>query len=157
MSDKDRKPAERYYDYHLRTVMLGLLLVVGLGVYNLIRVFGAGNERLGMAVPAIIVAVAIIALITLELVTLRGRRWRRRDPEVQAILRDEWRLTNVNRGYRVAFWVMLCAQWPLMPIMAYVPVHPERSVVGMGIGTALLGLGAFLASYLYFSRQPGDG
>ncbi len=157
MSDAEQKLSERYYVYHKRAMGLTVLMVTGMAVYNLVEVIGTDDRtRLaGLTGATLILIVYIVSLLAVRLVTLGGRAWRVRDREVQAILHDEWMQTNLSRARQTAFWTMLLAQWPMMFFMAYVP--PEPSVVGMGILTVMLGIGAYFASYLYFSRQRSDG
>jgi hypothetical protein len=157
MSDAEQNMLERYYVYHKRAMGLTLLMVAGMAIYNVVQVIGTGDRTplAGLTGATLILIIYIVSLLTVQLVTLHGRAWRVRDPQAQVILQDEWTQTNLSRARQTAFWTMLLAQWPMMFFMAYVP--PEPSVVGMGILTVTLGIGAYFASYLYFSRQRSDG
>lgn len=157
MGEPGRVPSERYYVVYQRSMVAGLLFVVCLGAYELVKVLrpASGRPEWGDLLGLVIVAAYLVLLLVMQLVTLRGRLWRARDPEVQTILRDEWTLANRSRAFQMAFWVMVWAQVPLMFFMAVVP--PQPSVLGMAAMTMALGLGAFFATYLYHSRRPSDG
>lgn len=157
MGEPGRVPSERYYVVYQRSMAAGLLFVVCMSVYSVLKLLrpASGRPELGDLVGPIIAVAYFVLLLAIQVVTLRGRLWRAREVEAQTILRDEWILANRSRAYRTAFWVMLCAQVPMMFFMAYVP--PAPSVLGMGEMTGMLGLGAFFAAYLYYSRRPSDG
>src|SRR5687767_10912325 len=113
MSKLDTKPSERYFVAHQWTMVLGLIFVLALCIYNLVEVF---NPTTGGPKPGVflISAAFIVVLLAVQFVILRSRMWRPGDAAAQTILRDEWVLTNHTRAARTAFWVMLCAQWPMM-------------------------------------------
>lgn len=158
MSESEGKPAERYYLYYRRELVLSLIFMLCLAVYFLVGLFSAAPGRRWL-VGLIISACYLVLMLALQLLTLRGRRWRVRDREARTVLGDEWLRASRSRAFQTAFWVMLGAQWPMMFVVAYAPPEPSigSSVVGMGTLTMVLGLGAFVGSYLYYSRQPSDG
>lgn len=86
--------------------------------------------------------------------TLGGARWDRRNPEVRAIVEDEWRRSNMDRARRVAFVVVLGAQLPLGLTLAFLP--SLRAVMAMAVATITLGLSTLLALFLYFDRDTVD-
>jgi hypothetical protein len=155
MRESERKETERYYLTYQRSMLLGLIFVVCLGGTFMVQVFWPGNDGAGLLGALAVSVVYAIALFAVHRVTLGGRSWRVRDPEVQTVLRDEWTRASRNRAFRVAFLVTFWAQVPLMFIMSYLP--PEPSVPGVAWVTMTLGLATYYASYLYFSRQQNDG
>lgn len=152
MSNSEQPESERYYLTHQRIMGLGLLFAVGMTVYVLLDLFGGPTTADG---GWIIIGVYFVGIVIVRLATLQGRRLRLRDPQFQAVARDEWVSTNRGRAAQAAFMVMLFAQLPLMKLMAEVPV--ERAAEAMGGLSVLLGLAAFFGSYLYVSRQERDG
>ena len=154
MSDSNRKLSERYYLTYQRSVLLGLLFILVVGGYFLMKVLDPARDPSGLG-GLTIALVYLILLIAVQLATLRGRRWRGRAAEAQAVVQDEWTTKNRGRAFQTGFWVMMAAQYPLMFVMAYLPAQP--SVMGMAFMTWTAGLGAYHVSYLYFSRQQSDG
>lgn len=154
MSDSDRKLPERYYLTYQRSVFVGLIFVLVLGAYFLMRVFRPTGDTQGPVGP-IIALVYLVLLVVVQLVTMGGRRWRGRDAEARAVLQDEWTARSRARAFQTAFWVMMAVQYPLMFVMAELPA--PRPVMGMAYTTWTVGLIAYHVSYLYFSRQQSDG
>ncbi len=157
VSERAGKDSERYYRAYQRHMAAGLVFVVCLVAYNVWRFFEPANTALQSLYSLLIGAAFLIALLIVHLVTLRGHLWNPRGAGERTVLQDEWVGRNRGRATAIAFWVMLGAQVPMTFVMAYVPSRPEQGVVGMGTMTFLLGLGTFLAAFLYYSRQPSDG
>ena len=156
MSESDWKHSERHYLAYQRGAVVCLLFAVATGAYFLAAVLGAlrGREAFGGATG--LVALFVTALAGVFLITLRGRLWRRSDPEAQLVLRDEWTRRNWNRACRNGFAVVMWAQLPLAFLMERLASKPSFS--GMAGLSMTLGVGAFFATYLYVGRQPqGDG
>jgi len=156
VSDREVKDSERYYRTYQRGMVLGLVFVVCLAAYEVVGLFRPASAGWGVG-GLLIGAAYLVLLLIVSLVTLGGRVWKARGPSERRVLDDEWIRLSRGRGFEIAFWVMILMQWPMMFFMAYVPSRPERGVVGMGSMTILLGLMAFFASALYYSRQPSDG
>ncbi len=154
MSEREVKDSERYYLAYRRSMVVGLLFVLCLGGYYLVGLVRPPSAGLG---GLLIVAGYLALTLIVNLVTLRGRVWHARGPGERRVLGDEWIRLNRSRAFQIAFWVMMGVQVPMMFVMAYVPSRPERGVFGMATMTMVLGLLAFFASYLYYSRQPNDG
>jgi hypothetical protein len=154
MSESDTR-AERYELAHKRSVVVGLAFGVSMCGFFAAWAFDLISERAADWGALILPAAFLVSLLTVRVVTLRGRYWRRRDPVAEDACRDEWMLVNRNRAVWAAFRVVMWAQVPLMFLMTR--VAPGRSVVGMAGLTMALGAGAFFASFLYFNRQPSDG
>lgn len=156
MSESDWKHSERHYLAYQRGAVVCLLFAVATGAYLLAAVFGALSDWLVSDGAMSIVALFVTALLAVSLVTLRGRLWRRSDPEAQLVLRDEWTRRNWNRACRNGFAAVMWAQLPLAFLMER--LAPTPSFSGMAGLSMTLGVGAFFATYLYVGRQPqGDG
>ena len=155
MDDASRIPSERHYRFHLRRMALGLAFSLALGVGMIVALVRPGPQTALVVAPTVVFMVAMIALD----VALRGRRWRRPDPEDARIARDEWVRTNIGRARWVALIAIWAAQAPLMFLVAYLPPDPTvgKSVVGMSLLTMVSGGTGFFASYLIYSRQAFDG
>lgn len=148
--------SERYLRFSHRTMVALLILTIVLGGICLAMALSLGDTPRWMtqAVGVLFVAV-VIGLATLQKVTLQGDRWDPKSPEVQAVLQDEWRQTNLNRAIRVAFIVVLMAQIPIGLLVAQLP--SLRAVMAMAITTLTLGMATLIALFLFFSREERDG
>ena len=161
MSESDWKHSERYYLAYQRGAVVCLLFAVATGAYFLAAVLGTLNSREVFGGATGLVALFVTSLVAVSVVTLRGRLWRRSDPEAQLILRDEWTRRNWNRACRSGFAVVMWAQLPLAFLMERLASKPSFS--GMAGLSMTLGVGAFFATYLYVGRQQegeqqqGDG
>jgi hypothetical protein len=155
MSKSVRKQTERYYLAYQRGAVVGLLFgVVAAGLF-LAVLFRLMSPGLARVTALIIMALFIITLLSVHFITLRGRLWHPRAPEAQRVLRDEWTRKNWNRACRTGFFVVMWAQVPLAYFVNGLP--PEPDVPAMAALTMALGVAAFFGSYLYHSRQQGDG
>jgi hypothetical protein len=155
MRESEWRRSESYYLAYQRGAVVCLLFAVATGAYFLAAVFGGLSGWLVFDGAIGMVALFFTALLAVSLVTLRGRLWRRRDPEAQLVLRDEWTRRNWNRACRIGFAAVMWAQLPLTFLMDR--LAPAPSFSGMAGLSMTLGAGAFFASYLYVGRQPGDG
>ena len=157
MTKREAKHSERYYLAYQRSMAVGLVFIVCLGVYYMVAVVLGPDSGRHWPWSLLIAAAYVALLLIVELVTLGGRVWYWRRPAERTVLNDEWTRASRGRAFQTAFWVTLGVQWPMMFVMAYLPSRPERGVVGMGLMTPLIGLGTFFAAYLYYGRQPSDG
>lgn len=155
MHESERKEPERYYLAYQRLALVGLLSTSVVGVYFLAVVFGGLGGILARSSALILIVLFVIAFVAIPFITLRGRLWRRSDPEARLVLHDEWTHRNRNRAYRTAFAVVMWAQLPLAFLMNR--LASERSFSGMAGLSMALGAAAFFATYLYAGRQQGDG
>ena len=155
MRESEPKESERYYLAYQRGAAVCLIFSVAVGGYFLAVVFGGVSGGLVPGGALTLIALFGISLLTVHLVTLRGRLWRRRDPGTQLVLRDEWTRRNWNRACRTGFFVVMWAQLPLAFLMKR--LAPEPSFSGMAGLSMTLGVFAFFASYLYLGRQQDDG
>ena len=155
MSITQTEQSERYYRAYQRWMGVALVYVLSLIVYNAFKIFTPVTDGIPLA-PLVITAGAFALLLVVQLATLRGHFWNLRDPGARSVAADEWLRTNRARATLAASWVMFGVQVPMTFVMAYLPPRAEQGVVGMGVMTMLLGLGSFLAAYLYYSRQRRD-
>jgi len=155
MSDAAREQTEQHYLAYQRAAVVGLLVGMvasGLFLGVLFRLISPG---LANVTALSIMALFVVALLAVQLITLRGRLWRPRGPEAQRVLRDEWTRKNWNRACRTGFFVVMWAQLPLAYFVAGLPPAPWGP--SMAALTMALGITAFFASYLYHSRQLDGG
>jgi hypothetical protein len=154
MTEMERNRPERHYRAYQRAAVVCLLFAVAVGGFFL--AVGSGVLRDGPAQGAALSLVVLfaVALLSVPVVTLRGRLWRRRDPQAQLVLRDEWTRRNWSRACRVGFGAVMWAQLPLAFLIDRLASEPSLSLMA-GLSMAL-GAGAFWATYLYVGRQPAD-
>jgi len=155
MSESIPTRSERYLRYSQRNMVALLVLTVVVGALCLAMAFRVdAAPRWLVQGGALIGVAAAIGLGALKSVTLRGTRWDPKSPEVQAVMRDEWRRTNMDRAMRVAFVVVLTAQIPIALLVASLP--SLRATMAMAVTTLTLGLATLIALYLFLSRQQKD-
>ena len=154
MNEIERNGPERYYRAYQRTAVVCLLFVVAVGGYFL--AIGSGGLSGGARPKAALTLVVLfaVAFLAAPAVTLRGRRWRRSDPQAQLVLHDEWTRRSWNRACRAGFGAVMWAQLPLALLLDRLAAEPSLAVMA-GLSMTLGG-GAFWATYLYVGRQPAD-
>lgn len=100
----DSRP-ERYLRFSHRTMVALLVITVVVGGLCLTMALRPGDVPRWMTSAVVLLPMVIATgVVTLQKVTLRGDRWDPESPEVQAVLQDEWRRTNMDRAIRVAFF-----------------------------------------------------
>ena len=82
--------------------------------------------------------------------SLKGKRFTTHDPDVRAVLQDEFRRANLNKAFRCAFFTVFILQVPLGLAVWNHPTHV--ALYFMGGFTVLLGVMALMAFFLYFDR-----
>jgi len=155
MSESERMEVERYYLAYQRGALVCLLCAAVVGVYFLAVALGGLGRPPAGSDALVLVALFVTLLLAVSFVTLRGRLWRRSDPEARLVLRDDWTRRNWNRACRSGFAVVMWAQVPLAFVMNRMASEP--SFEGMAGLSMTLGIGAFFATYLYVGRQQLDG
>ena len=155
MSETVRNQSERYYLAYQRGAGVCLLFSIATGAHLLAVAFGGLSGGVVRDGALVLISLFVVSLLVVALVTLRGRLWRRSDPEAKLVLRDEWTRRNWSRACRIGFAVVMWAQLPLAYLM--IRLAPEPSFSGMAGLSMTLGMGAFWATYLYLGRQQGDG
>ena len=144
--------AEKLLVFSRRSMVFTLVLIIAVGAFCLaiaIWPFAPGWPR--VIVPLTLLAASLMAGLR---ATLQGERWDPRTAEVQIILRDEWRQSNMNRALRIAFTVVLGAQLPLGWLVASLP--SLQAVMAMAVVTTTLGLATVIGLFLVFDRDT-DG
>jgi len=156
MAESPDSRSERYLRSSHRTMVALLILTIVLGGFCLAMALDLGDTPRWMVQTGGVFYVAVVIGFTvLQKTTLRGERWDPKSPEVQAVLQDEWRRTNLDRAMRVAFIVVLIAQIPIGLLVAHLP--SLRAVMAMAISTLTLGMATLIALFLFFSREEQDG
>lgn len=152
MSEESR--SEPFVRFSQGGLLLALCLVLAMGIVGLAVV---ARPELGfgwMATFSWMLPMAIAIGLALQRSTLRGNRWKPDAPQVQAVLRDEWRRQAMDRAFRLAFVTMPIVQLPLALVLGSLP--GKRAVMGMAVATSVLGLATFLALTLIFGRAAAD-
>lgn len=152
MTDPTTDRSELFLRYSRRSmfVSLGFILVMGsLAIALAISPDGAASRFLTGA-PWLIPIACVIVVGAMQ-ATLRGNRWTARSPEVQAIMSDEWRRSNLDRALRVAFVAILIAQIPLALLFTVLPA--QRALFAMAASTITLGLALIAGLFLAFDRE----
>jgi len=95
-----------------------------------------------------------IAIILIAMMTVRGRRWPSSAPEVEVVMRDEWRRMNLDRATRLALIVTLIAEYPLALLFGFgLDLAPPRPAFAMAFSTITLALTTQIGAFLYFDRD----
>ena len=154
MPEIERNQPERYYRAYQRTAVVCLLFVIAVGGFFVAVGSGALSGGARQSAALSLVVLFAVAFVAVPWVTLRGRRWRRSNPQAQLVLRDEWTRRSWNRACRAGFGAVMWAQLPLALLLDRLAAEPSLSVMA-GLSMTLGG-GAFWATYLYVGRQPAD-
>lgn len=83
--------------------------------------------------------------------TLRKDRWNPRRTEVEMVMQDEFRQSNLLRAQRAAFIAVLLLQIPLALTLLNVPT--TRALIGMAGVTMNFGGAVVAAAFLYLDRE----
>ena len=83
--------------------------------------------------------------------TLRRGRWNPRPAEVEIVMHDEFRQSNLLRAQRAAFIAMLVLQIPLA--LTLMNVSTTRALVGMAGVTINCGGAVLAAAFLFLDRE----
>lgn len=82
--------------------------------------------------------------------SLKGKGLTMKDPDVRAVMEDEFRRANLNKAFRCAYFSVFILQVPLGLAAWSLPSHV--GLYFMGGFTILLGVMALLAFFLFFDR-----
>jgi hypothetical protein len=148
--------SELYLRFSRRGMMLLLIVIVALGAVALAMALRPDSaiaqalERAPWFFPlATIIGVAVVQT------SLRKNRWDPKSPEVQAIMNDEWRRTNLDRAMKIAFIAILVVQLPLGWLFGVMLAQLSvlRAVLGLAVSTITLGMTTFVATFLILDRD----
>ena len=156
MTEPTEPRSEAYLRFSHRSMVFLLVLIISLGAAALAMALRPDGDvsRWLARVPWFLPVAIIIALGVLQS-SLRGHRWNPASPEGKAIMRDEWRRTNMDRAMRAAFIVVLVAQVPLGLLLTNLP--PPRALMAMAVSTIAMGMATLVALFLFFDRGERDG
>jgi hypothetical protein len=137
-------------------MLLLLIVIVALGAVALalaLRPDSAIAQVLEKA-PWFFPIATIIGVAAVQ-TSLRKNRWDPKSPEVQAIMNDEWRRTNLDRAMKIAFIVILVVQLPLGWLFGVMLAQLSvlRAVLGLAVSTITLGMTTFVATFLILDRD----
>jgi hypothetical protein len=154
MNDKVQYPSEALERFSRRNLLLLLVIVLILGGTALaITLSPEGAVARSSARWAWILPVAMAIIVAVQ-TSLRGRRWDPKSAEVNLLLNDEWRRTNMARASRATLITVLAAQIPFAWVYAFLTQLPSvRTAFAMAITTITFGLTAFIAVFLFLSRD----
>lgn len=144
--------SERYLQFSRRSMTVLLLMILAIGAVCIAMALWPGEPAWGRAAVPLTLIMTVIAVGLQR--TLKGDRWDPRQPEVRAIVEDEFRQGNMNRARRVAFAVVLAAQLPLGLLLSGLPTF--RALMAMAASSITVGLVTLLALFLYFDRDVAD-
>ena len=156
MTQPTEDRSELYLRFSRRSMMLLLIVIVALGAVALamaLRPDSAIAQALEKA-PWFFPIATIIGVAVVQ-TSLRKNRWDPKSPEVQAIMNDEWRRTNLDRAMKIAFIVILVVQLPLGWLFGVMLAQLSvlRAVLGLAVSTITLGMTTFVASFLILDRD----
>lgn len=155
MGESEGMEVESYYLVYQRGALVCLISAAVAGLYFLAVALGGLGRPPAGSDALVLLSLFVASLLAVSFVTLRGRLWRRSDPEARLVLRDEWTRRNWNRACRSGFAVVMWAQLPLAFLMNRLASEPSfEAMAGLSM---TLGIGAFFATYLYVGRQQVDG
>lgn len=152
MTDPTTDRSEILLRYSRRSMFVTLVFILAMGSLAIalaISPDGAASRFLGSA-PWLI-PIAIVLVVGAMQATLQGNRWTPQSPEVQAIMSDEWRRSNIDRALRVAFVAVLIVQIPLA--LLFTVLHAQRALFAMAASTITLGLALVAGLFLVFDRE----
>lgn len=149
MTDSDSNPIETVARSARRALFALLFMILILGgtlLSNVLRPdspFSRWPSRAPWAIP--------IGVVIIVAASASGRRrWDPNAPEVRAVLKDEYRVTNFQKAIRVAFITILVAQVPLAFFFTSLP--PFRAAMGMAVATITLAMITLITFFLIFDR-----
>ncbi|MDP9192278.1 MAG: hypothetical protein M3P06_11320 [Acidobacteriota bacterium] len=156
MTQPTEDRSELYLRFSRRGMTLLLIVIVALGAVALamaLRPDSAIAQALEKA-PWFFPIATIIGVAAVQ-TSLRKNRWDPKSPEVQAIMNDEWRRTNLDRAMKIAFIVILVVQLPLGWLFGvmFAQLSVLRAVLGMAVSTITLGMTTFVATFLILDRD----
>lgn len=152
MTDPTTDRSELLLRYSRRSMFVSLLFILAMGSLAIALAISPDGAASRVVVGAPwLIPIAIVIVVGAMQATLRGNRWTPRSPEVQAIMSDEWRRSNIDRALRVAFVAVLIGQIPLALLFTVLPA--QRALFAMAASTITLGLALVAGLFLVFDRE----
>jgi hypothetical protein len=153
-------PPERYFRYSQWALATVFVLILTYGILFLVNSFRPNDPTVRLItgyhwIYGLAGAILLGVLLFLQVAVARGAEMkgtRRRGLAVEA---DEWQQKNLDRAMRVAFVVMVFAQFPLAWLLS--SSSATMPLLAMGVTTVHLGIATLLGTYLYLSREPSGG
>jgi hypothetical protein len=107
-------------------------------------------ERYQFALLILCPIILTLGVLWLQL-SLKGNRYSLKDPDVKAIIKDEYRRLSFDRSLRVAFLVVMVVQIPLARLLSLRP--SADSLYHMATFTFFIGFISLIAAFLVFERD----
>jgi hypothetical protein len=155
MDETNGSSLEIFERFSRRSMVTLFFVVTILGGTALALILSPGGAiGRSAARAAWLIPIAIVVAGAAVQSSLKGRRWNPASPEVEAIMQDEWRRTNMDRASRFALIVLLAAQWPLGMLIGVMGGVPSvRTAMAMAAASMTLGLMTLIALFLFFGRE----
>ena len=152
MSPRDDTPSDRFLQHTRRKLTALLLATVLVGAASFAVVLSSGATAERWAVPTALLLTSVAILILVQLVA-EGRKWRSGSPAVEAVRRDEWLRSNMDRATRGALALVLVAQFPLAILIGYAGglAQPQGPIL-MAALTFVIGVTSKIGLFLWFER-----
>ena len=152
MSPPDDTPSDRFLQHTRRklTALLFVTILVGTAGFAVVLTSGATAGR--WAIPAALV-LTLVAILVLVQLAAEGRQWRPGTPAVEAVKRDEWLRSNMDRATRGALAIVLVAQFPFAILIGYAGslAQPQGPIL-MAAVTFVIGVTSQIGLFLWFDR-----
>lgn len=136
----------RRLNYLCAAAMTSGLLYAGLTLWGREGRFEPARLGLLFLCPLILIS----GFVWLQ-ISLKGNRYSLKDPDVQVILKDEYRGHNLGRALRLAFFAVMALQMPLAWALSLRP--RADSLLMMGAFTIMFGFLAVITGFLFFDRE----
>lgn len=154
MTESAIQRAEVFLRFSRRSLVSMLVVVLVLGATAMSLMLSSPGA-VGRAANLVwwLLPVAVAAMITIAIAVAR-RRWNPHSPEVQMVMDEELRRTNLYRASRLALIVTLAIQWPLAIAFSAIRWLPgDRTAMVMAASTITFGLVTLITSFLVFDRD----
>jgi hypothetical protein len=153
MNERTDDRSELFLRFSRRSMIALLGIVVLLGASALSLMLSPSHAFFRVASQASLAAVAAVIMLAVP-ISIWRRRWSDASPDVEVVLQDEWRRTNMERATRAALIVILTVQYPLVLVFGFLMQLPApRGAFAMAAATVTLGLATFMTLFLIFDRD----
>ena len=154
MAESAIHEAEVFLRFSRRSLVSMLVVVIVLGGTALSLMLSP-KGAIGRASNLVwwLIPVAVAAIITIA-IAIGRRRWSPDAPEVQMVMDEELRRTNMHRASRLALIATLAIQWPMAMAFSAIRWLPgDRMAMVMAASTITFGLVTLITSFLVFDRD----